>query len=115
MKITLCGSAKFESEYHAWDERLTLAGHVVYSLAVYPSSKGGNKDWYDDEIKTTLDLAHLAKIEESDAIVVVNVRNYIGDSTRREIAWATMRGKLRFYIESPMGLDHDGHPVAELL
>lgn len=109
MKICLCGSAKFELQFHEWDEKLTLAGHVVYSLAIYPSSKEGNKDWYTEEQKQTLDLVHLAKIEESDAIVVLNVpatdyeEGYIGFSTRREIEWAKIRLKQVYYLHPPAG------------
>ena len=116
MKIALCGSAKFEQQFHEWDEQLALAGHITYSLAVYPSSKEGNKDWYDDAQKQTLDLVHLAKIEESDAIVVLNhfledgiksrpgpVQGYIGFSTAREIEWAKIRGKQVYYLNPPTG------------
>jgi hypothetical protein len=100
MRITLCGSAKFEEEFHEWNEKLTLLGtHVVYGLAVLPSWKGGQKDWYTEEQKLKLDTVHLMKILNSDAIVVLNRNNYIGESTRREIAWATSIGKPAFYIE----------------
>ena len=100
MKITLCGSARFEQEFHEWNEKLTLAGHTVYGLAVYPSSKNGDKNWYGDANKQTLDLVHLSKIEESDAIVVLNVGGYVGDSTRREIEWARIRNKKVYYAEA---------------
>lgn len=100
MKITLIGSARFEKEFLEWTERLTLRGHVVYGLAVYPSAKGGNKDWYSESTKTMLDLVHLAKIEESDAVVVLNVGGYVGESTAREVAWAKIRGRALYYLES---------------
>jgi len=100
MKITLCGSAKFEKSFHDWNEKLTFAGHVVYSLAVYPSSKERNKNWYTEEQKTLFDLVHFAKIEESDAVVVLNVDGYVGDSTRREITWAQIREKQVLYLET---------------
>lgn len=96
MKITLCGSAKFEYAFHTWNELLTLNGHTVYSLAVFPSIKG-EKNWYNQETKMLLDLAHLSKIEESDAIVVLNEDHYIGESIHREIKWAELRGKLIYY------------------
>lgn len=99
MKITLCGSARFESEYHQWNKLLGLAGHISYGLMTYPSVEG-SKSWYTDDQKETLDLAHLAKIEESDAIVVINIGGYIGESTRREIKWAAMRRKLIYYVET---------------
>lgn len=116
MKVCLCGSAKFELFFHEWDEKLTLAGHVVYSLAVYPSSKDGNKDWYSEAQKQTLDLVHLAKIEESDVVVVINPileskpEGYIGFSTAREIEWAKIRGKQVYYVSPP-----SGHLNAEFL
>ena len=98
MKFTICGSARFEKEYHEWNKKLGLMGHIGYSLMTFPSIEG-NKTWYTDEEKELLDLAHLAKIEESDAILVLNVGGYIGDSTRREIRWAEMREKIIYYLE----------------
>lgn len=98
MIVTLCGSAKFEQEFRQWDERLTLAGHVVFNLAVYPRDKQGIKNWYNDETKTLLDLAHLQKILLSDAILVLDKDNYVGESTKREIEWATRLGKAIYYL-----------------
>ena len=103
MRITLCGSARFEREFHDWDEDLTMAGHVVYSLAIYPSSKAGVKDWYDEKQKVTLDLIHLAKIDNSDAVVVINVGGYVGQSTAREVEWARIKGKTIYYVEPVEG------------
>src|SRR5882672_1865473 len=80
MKITLCGSLRFENDFHFWNEKLSFAGHIVYDCSIYPSWKQGNKDWYTADQKTVLDMLHLAKIEESNAIVVLNVDGYIGES-----------------------------------
>lgn len=99
MKITLCGSARFEAQFHEWNKRLTLAGHTVYSLAAYPSQNGDNKNWYTEDQKIMLDLVHLSKIEESEAIVVLNVDDYVGESTRRELNWAVVRGKEVYWLE----------------
>jgi len=101
MRITLCGSARFERQFHDWNERLTIAGHTCYDLAVHPSFKEGNKDWYDEPTKMMLDLVHLDKIANSDAIVVLNVEDYIGFSTKREIIWARMQGKKVIWLEIP--------------
>jgi hypothetical protein len=97
MRITLCGSAKFEGLFHKWNKDLTLAGHTVYALAVYPSFMGNDKNWYNEEEKTILDLAHLDKISNSDAIVVINQDGYVGFSTAREIQWARMQGKAVYW------------------
>ena len=42
---------------------------------------------------------HLAKIDLSDEIFVINVGNYIGDSTRREIEYAKEKGKSISYLQ----------------
>jgi hypothetical protein len=98
MKFTICGSARFEPLWHEWNKRLGLMGHISYSLFTFPSVEGG-KDWYTKEQKEHFDLTHLAKIEESDAILVLNKGGYVGESTRREVAWAKMRGKRVFWLE----------------
>lgn len=96
MKITLCGSARFEKEYKDLNKRLTLAGHVVYSLSVYPSDEK-EKEWYTEREKHMLDKVHLDKIASSDAIVVINSGGYIGSSTFKEIKYAKYLGKKVFY------------------
>jgi hypothetical protein len=95
MKICLCGSTRFMDQFNAVNQLLTLQGHIVYSVA-YASSQHRN-DGITDEQKIALDLVHLRKIMESDAIVVVGLQEngsmYIGDSTRREIMWANLWNK----------------------
>ena len=106
MKFTICGSAKFEPLWHEWNKKLGLMGHHAYGLMTYPSIEG-NKDWYSADQKELLDLMHFAKIEDSDAILVLNKDNYIGYSTNREIMWARIRGKLVFWLEAyPPKLTH---------
>lgn len=90
MTITLCGSTRFKNEFEEMNVLLTMRGHVVLSVASFPHAD--NVEWTEDE-KTHLDLIHLAKIEMSDAIFVIDVNEYIGFSTKREIAWAKLRGK----------------------
>lgn len=100
MIITLCGSARFEKEFHAWNEVLTLSGHAVFGLAVYPSLKKDNKDWYTHREKIELDNAHLKKIRASDAILVINKFAYIGESTLNEIEFAKNCKKKLYALES---------------
>lgn len=99
MIITLCGSARFEEQFVRANKNLTLAGHVVFGLSVYPSQMEGKKDWYTQEEKGKLDAAHLRKIDASDAIVVLNVEGYVGESTAGEINWAAVHGKRVYYLE----------------
>jgi hypothetical protein len=77
--------------------KLSLAGHVVYSIATGTSSATAGDfpplklDLSTDE-KETLDLVHLLKIQESDAcFLITDDKKYIGESTRREIKWAVMQ------------------------
>jgi hypothetical protein len=93
-RITLCGSTRFKDEYALWNKRLTLAGFIVYSVSGF----GHAGDSFTAEEKERLDQVHLAKIDNSHAIVVLNVDGYIGDSTRREIEHATATGKDVYYL-----------------
>ena len=95
MRITLCGSTRFRQQYEDINCRLSKQGHVVYSV----SSFGHSGDVLTEQEKATLDRVHLAKIDNSDAIVVLNVDNYIGESTTREIAHAKATGKDIYYFD----------------
>lgn len=96
--ITLCGSTRFKDEFLEAQKRLTLEGNIVISVGLFGHS-GDNEVWKDD-VKDMLDRQHLAKIDLADEIFVVNIGGYIGDSTRREIAYADYRGKSITYLES---------------
>lgn len=102
-KITLCGSTKFRAEYELWNKRLTLAGLLVYSVSGF----GHSGDSFTAEEKAQLDRVHLAKIDASHAIVVINPGGYIGESTRNEINHAQRAGKTVFYT-------HQGRTVYQL-
>lgn len=101
--ITLCGSVKFWDEYRKWNAILTLRGYVVLSCGL--SLKSGYEDILKgypsplDEIKQNLDYIHLRKIDLSDGIFVLNVGGYVGESTKREIAYAESTGKTVEYLE----------------
>lgn len=100
MKVCLCGSTRFMDQYQEANRRLTLAGHIVYSVAAV--STGNHSEISHDE-KLMLDAVHLKKIAESDAIMIVGRQEdgsiYIGDSTRREITFARVWGKEVFFFE----------------
>ena len=96
--ITLCGSTRFKDEFLEAQKRLTLEGNVVISVGLFGHS-GDNEVWTEG-VKDMLDRQHLAKIDLADEIFVVNVGGYIGDSTRREIAYAEFKGKSISYLEN---------------
>ena len=84
--ITLCGSTRFKEEFLEAQKRLTLEGNIVISVGLFGHS--GDDVVWTEGVKDMLDRQHLAKIDLADEIYVINVGGYIGDSTRREIAYA---------------------------
>ena len=96
--ITLCGSTRFKDEFMEAQKRLTLEGNIVISVGLFGHS--GDDEVWTEGVKDMLDRQHLAKIDLADEIFVVNVGGYIGDSTRREIAYAEFKGKTITYLES---------------
>lgn len=96
--ITLCGSTRFKEELLEAQKRLTLEGNIVISVGLFGHS--GDDVVWTEGVKDMLDRQHLAKIDLADEIYVINVGGYIGDSTRREIAYADYRGKSITYLES---------------
>jgi len=83
--ITVCGSLRFKKEMLMITEKMELEGNCMLS-AIYPVNP--NKDAYTEEEAQVLDEMHKEKIKLSDAILVVNVNNYIGKSTKSEIEYA---------------------------
>ena len=95
--ITLCGSTRFKEEFLEAQKRLTLEGNIVISVGLFGHS--GDDVVWTEGVKDMLDRQHLAKIDLADEIFVINVGGYIGDSTRREIAYAEYKGKSIIYLE----------------
>ena len=95
--ITLCGSTRFKDEFLETQKRLTLEGNIVISVGLFGHS--GDDVVWTEGVKDMLDRQHLAKIDLADEIFVINVGGYIGDSTRREIAYAEFKGKSISYLE----------------
>ena len=95
--ITLCGSTRFKDEFLAAQKRLTLEGNIVISVGLFGHS--GDDEVWTEGTKAMLDDMHLRKIDMADEIFVINVGGYIGESTRREIAYATKTGTVIKYLE----------------
>jgi hypothetical protein len=95
--VTLCGSTRFKDVFFEAQKRLTLQGAIVISVGLFGHT-GDNEVW-EPGVKTMLDDMHLRKIDLADEIFVINVGGYIGESTRREIAYAHQHGKTVNYLE----------------
>lgn len=93
--VTICGSLRFADQ--------------MKKIAIDLETKKGYcvlQPIYNDKKKTesfseleTLYLNHNKKIELADAIYVVNINGYIGETTKNGIAFAKSNGKEVIYHE----------------
>lgn len=102
--VCLCGSTRFSDAYQRANLEETLAGKIVLTIGCDMKSDAhlfqSMSEAERQTIKSNLDNLHLRKIDEADEILVLNVGNYIGDSTKREIAYAKLAGKhIRYLVE----------------
>ncbi len=95
--ITLCGSTRFKDAFIEAQKRLTLEGNIVISVGLF--GHAGDDEVWTEGTKEMLDNMHKWKIDMADAIYVVNVGGYIGESTRSEIEYARQHGKKVMYLE----------------
>ncbi|MGW4434604.1 hypothetical protein ACWELO_02250 [Streptomyces sp. NPDC004596] len=91
--VVICGSTRFMAEMTEADLRETEAGKIVVKPGC--DMKSPHELWSDpaqaEALKVRLDDLHRAKIRLADEVLVVG--DYIGDSTRAEIAYARSLGK----------------------
>jgi len=90
-KVCLCGSSRFAESHVAALREETLAGRIVLPMGGFGHREPGFD--MDGPVKRMLDELHLRKIDEADEILVVDDGGYVGESTRREIAYAEASGK----------------------
>lgn len=86
--ICLCGSTRFRAEIAEANRVETMEGRIVLAPGVF----GHSGDPITDEDKARLDRLHFTKIALADEVLVVNPGGYIGESTAREIDYATSLG-----------------------
>ena len=102
--ITLCGSTRFKDEFLRVQKELTLQGNIAISVGLFGHS-GDAEVWENmDEgtltkTKEMLDDMHKRKIDMADEIFVINVGDYIGDSTKSEIEYAKSTNKKVNFLE----------------
>ncbi|CAM5234232.1 putative protein OS=Streptomyces tendae OX=1932 GN=F3L20_26650 PE=4 SV=1 [Streptomyces tendae] len=91
--VVICGSTRFMTEMTEAEVRETKAGRIVVKPGC--DMKSPHALWSDpveaEALKVRLDDLHRAKIRLADEVLVVG--DYIGDSTRAEIAYARSLGK----------------------
>ncbi len=97
--VTICGSLRFEQAMMHAAAMLELRDNCLVIQCVYPPDK--TRDLTAAE-HARLGELHLRKIEISDAVFIVNVGGYIGESTREEIEYARSLHKEILYLEPPV-------------
>ena len=95
--VTLCGSTRFKEQFEEIQKRLMLAGCIVISVGMFEISEDDKQK--NPDMNNMLSDMHFRKIDLADEIFVVNVGGYIGESTKREIEYATKTGKKVSYLE----------------
>ncbi len=95
--ITICGSLKFKDEMMNIAMKMELEGNIVIT-PIFPVNV--DKDSLSIENLDMLGKMHKEKIRISDAILVVNVDSYIGDSTKSEIEYAkSLKKEIIYYTD----------------
>lgn len=92
--ITVCGSMKYKKEMMEITEKMALQGNCMIT-PIY-LTKPSKEDYTNEDVMNLAEI-HKEKIKLSDAILVVNVDNYIGSSTTSEIEFARSLNKEILY------------------
>ena len=93
--ITLCGSMRFFKEMQEIARELeTKCGYCVLTPI-----GGTNITLNEDEVEK-LAKAHYKKIDISDAVYIVNIGGYIGESCSKELCYAQEHNKEIIYHET---------------
>lgn len=92
--VTICGSMKFLDDMKRISGELEIKNGYCVIQCVYDIDKNATQEEMANVVN-----AHWKKIDISDAIYVVNIGGYIGNSTRNEINYALSKGKEVIYHE----------------
>ena len=94
--VTICGSMRYSKEMIKIATDLERKKGWCIIQCVYDLNP---KDLSKEELENIVN-AHWVKIDISDAIYVVNINGYIGNSTKNEINYALSKGKEVIYHEN---------------
>lgn len=94
--VTICGSMRYAKEMMKIAEELELQDGYAVIQCIYNI----DEKKYEGIDANALAKIHKKKIDISDAIYVVNIDGYIGNSTKKEIQYAKETGKEIIYHET---------------
>ena len=95
--ITLCGSTRFKTQFFEIQRKLTLEGKIVLLPGVFAHA---DNEQISIAEKNNLDELNLRRIDLSDSILVMDIHEYIGESTKKEITYAKSKGiTIQYYSQ----------------
>lgn len=104
--ICFCGSVRFSAEMMIWGWELAKRDTIVLTWSVLPDGYFKGTDDQNsihgaevEGVREQLDELHKRKIDLADAVYIVNVGGYVGDSTKSEVAYAHDHGKPIVWLE----------------
>ena len=105
--VCICGSTRFTNEMLMLIWEFAKKGIIALGWCVLPTNHNADGSEIDhhlaekEGVADILDELHLRKIDLADWVYIVNIGGYIGEGTRREIAYALKTGKRVDYHEKP--------------
>ncbi|MBO5088220.1 MAG: hypothetical protein J6C01_06050 [Lachnospiraceae bacterium] len=87
--VTICGSMRFSEEM----KKIALELETHHGFSVLQCTYNPQAITISDIEKDAIVSAHLRKIDLSDAIYVLDIDEYIGESVKEEIEYAKSKGK----------------------
>ncbi len=93
--VTLCGSMKFFREM----QDIAVELETKYGYCALTPIGSAKKDM-DSAAIEKLSKAHYKKIDIADAVYVVNIGGYIGESVREELRYAQAHNKEIIFHET---------------
>lgn len=115
--VCLCGSTRFSEAFREANLRETLAGRIVLTIGCDMKSDtevfAGYSEAQLEDVKRRLDWLHFRKIEIADEVLILNVGDYVGSSTTRELLHARAMGKRVRWLEPSKWAKEDGSEVAQ--
>ena len=94
--VVICGSVRFKNEMLGYrDEQMTKGKWILL-----PENMDIDIQSIDTRVKEEMDKLHLKKIDCADRVVIWDRNGYIGESTKRELAYSLNHNKPVEFIKN---------------
>lgn len=97
----ICGSSRFICEIAVLAWQLEKEGTIALGMHLLPEyyAEGADHQAELEGVAEQMDELHLRKIDLADVVYVVAVGGYMGESTKREVAYARGLGKPMSFLD----------------